>query len=45
VQRLEQVRLPHTVLADDEHDPRREVEVENAIGAEIPERDAADDQR
>jgi hypothetical protein len=44
VQRLEQVRLPRAVRADDEDDAGREPEVESAIRAVVPKRDAADDQ-
>jgi hypothetical protein len=44
VERLEQVRLAGAVLADDEDDPRGELELECAVRAVVPERDAADDQ-
>jgi len=44
VERLEQVRLADAVVADDEHEPRREAEVEGGVGAVVPERDVRDDQ-
>ena len=44
VERLEQVRLAGAVLADDEDDPGGELEIEGAVRAVVPERDAADDQ-
>ena len=44
VERLEQVRLAGAVFADDEDDPRGELEIEGAVRAVVPERDAADDQ-
>jgi hypothetical protein len=45
VERLEQVGLSGTVLSHDEHDAGGKLEVEGAIGAVVPKRDAADDQR
>jgi hypothetical protein len=42
--RLEEVRLPGSVLARHEHDAGREREVERRIRAEVPERDVRDDQ-
>jgi hypothetical protein len=44
VQRLEQVRLPGPVLADREHEPGREPQLERGVGAVVAERERADDQ-
>ena len=44
MERLEQIRLAGAVLTDDEYDPGGELEVEGAVRAVVPERDAADDQ-
>jgi hypothetical protein len=44
VERLEQIRLAGSVLADDEDDSGGELEIEGAVRAVVPERDAADDQ-
>jgi hypothetical protein len=44
VQRLEQVRLAGPVPPHHEHEPRLEAEVQLLVGAEVPERDRADDQ-
>jgi len=44
VQRLEQVCLAGTVRPDDEDEPCLQVEVERAVGADVPERDLRDDQ-
>jgi hypothetical protein len=44
MQRLEQVRLAGAVLADDEHDPRAQGQVERRVRAVVPERDLRDDQ-
>jgi hypothetical protein len=44
VERLEEVRLADTVPADDEHHPRREVEVERRVRPVLAERYAIDDQ-
>jgi hypothetical protein len=44
VQRLEQVRLPGAVLADREHEPGREAQLERGVGAVVAERERADDQ-
>jgi hypothetical protein len=44
MQRLEQVRLPGAVPADDQDDAGREREVERRVRAVLAERDAVDDQ-
>jgi hypothetical protein len=44
VERLEQVRLPDAVRPGDENEPGRKVELELGVGAEVAERDSADDQ-
>jgi hypothetical protein len=36
VQRLEQVRLADAVRADDENDPRRELELERRVRPKVP---------
>jgi hypothetical protein len=44
VQRLEQVRLPRAVRADDQDEAGLQFELEPCVRAEVPERDRADDQ-
>jgi hypothetical protein len=44
VQRLEQVRLAGAVWSDDEYQTRLESEVEPCVGADVAQRDFADDQ-
>jgi hypothetical protein len=44
VQRLEEVRLPGSVRPDDERQPWLQLELEPRVRAEIPKRDAVDDQ-
>jgi hypothetical protein len=44
VERLEKVRLAGAVLADDEHETRRKVEIGGRVGAVVAKRDAIDDQ-
>jgi hypothetical protein len=41
---LEQVRLAGAVRPDDEHEPRRQLEIQSGVGAEVAERDSLDDQ-
>jgi hypothetical protein len=44
MQRLEQVRLPSAVLADDEDQPRLKVEIETRVRPDVAQRDRRDDQ-
>jgi hypothetical protein len=44
VQRLEQVRLAGAVRPDDKNQTRLETEVEPCVGADVAQRDFADDQ-
>ena len=44
VQRLEQVRLAGSVLADGQHQSRLESQLERGVGAVVAERERADDQ-
>jgi hypothetical protein len=44
VERLEQVRLPRAVRADREQETRLEAQLEARVGAELAERERADDQ-
>jgi hypothetical protein len=45
VERLEEVRLPRAVRARDEHEAGSQLEVEAMVGAEVEERELADDER
>jgi len=44
VDRLEKVGLAGSILPDDHHHTGREIKLRLSVGAEVPERESADDQ-